>query len=622
MERLTVAQAVVAWLAQQYVERDGRRTRFFEGVFGIFGHGNVAGIGEALEAAQDDVRYYQARNEQAMVHTAAAFAKQSRRLRTFACTSSIGPGATNMVTGAANATVNRLPVLLLPGDRFATRRVKPVLQQLEAPEAGDVSANDAFRAVSRYFDRIERPEMLSDALPQAMRVLTSPAETGAVTLALPQDVQAEAWSWPSGLFDEHTWTIPRARPDARSLAEAARLIADAERPMVVVGGGVVYSDAAEALDAFVTRFGVPFTETQAGKGALPWDHPLNMGAIGSTGTSAGNAVARDADVVIAIGTRLSDFPTMSWSAWQHPAVRFVAINVAELDAAKAAALPLVGDARVSIEELSQVLAEIGCEGATPERRERLERVRTEWHAEADRVLHLAAQTHVSQPEAIRLVNEQLGDGIVVCAAGGLPGDMHKLWRPATPGSYHMEYGNSTMGYEIAGGLGVALAEPDRRVHVMVGDGSWLMLANEILTARQEGIALTIVLLDNHGFRCIRNLSGACGADNPFNDFRSRDPETGTFTGEVLPVDFAANAASLGATVFSAGTASELEVALRQARVVSDRPAVIVVETNPEPGVPAYDSWWDVPVAEVSTSSRVREARRQYESDMQRTRRFL
>ena len=622
MPRATVAQAIVTWLANQYVERDGERTRFFEGVLGIFGHGNVAGLGEALEAAQADVRYYQARNEQAMVHTAAAFAKQSRRLRAFACTTSIGPGATNLVTGAANATVNRLPVLLLPGDRFATRRVKPVLQQLERPEAGDVSANDVFRPVSRYFDRIERPEMLVDALPQAMRVLTSPTETGAVTLALPQDVQVEAWEWPERLLEPRTWVIPRARPDASSLAAATRLIAAAKRPMIVVGGGAVYSDAADALDGFVSRFDIPFTETQAGKGALPWDHPLNMGALGSTGTSAGNAVAHDADVVIAIGSRLSDFPTMSWSAWQDPDVRFVAINVAELDAAKAAAIPLVGDARETLLELHAALDAHGWPGASPDRRERVRRLASEWQAEADRVLHLAAETHVSQPEAMRLVNEQLADDIVVCAAGGLPGDMHKLWRPTTPGSYHMEYGNSTMGYEVAGGIGVALAEPHRRVHVMLGDGSYLMLANEILTARQEGIGLTIVLLDNHGFRCISDLSGACGADNPFNEFRARDPRSGTFTGDILPIDFAANAASLGATVFRAEDAAGLEAALREARLVDDRPAVIVVETNPEPGVPAYDSWWDVPVAEVSSSERVREARRQYETDLRKERSFV
>jgi len=623
MARLTVAQAIVAWLPNQYVERDGRRERFFGGVFGIFGHGIVAGIGEALETAQHEVRYYQARNEQAMVHTAAAFAKQSRRLRTFACTTSIGPGATNLATGAANATVNRLPVLLLPGDRFATRRVKPVLQQLERPEAGDISANDVLRPVSRYFDRIERPEMLTDALGQAMRVLTSPADTGAVTLALPQDVQAEAWDWPDELFGQRIWVVPRQRPDAGSLAAAADLIAGAERPMLVVGGGVVYSEAETVLDRFVRRFGIPFTETQAGKGALAWDHPLNMGAIGSTGGSAGNAVAHDADVVIAVGTRLSDFPTMSWSAWQHPGVRFVAVNVAELDAVKAAALPLVGDARATLDELTAALEARAYAGAPASRREELERLRSSWQDEVSRVLHLSADSHVSQPEVIRLVNEGLGeDGIVVCAAGGLPGDMHKLWRPATPGSYHMEYGNSTMGYEIAGGLGVAMAEPDRRIHVMVGDGSYLMLANELVTARQEGIGLTVILLDNHGYRCIRNLSGACGADNPFNDFRARDAASGTFTGEVLPIDFAANAASLGATVFRAESPGELETALRAAREVTDRPAVIVVETNPEPGVPSYDSWWDVPVAEVSESAAVRAAREQYELDLRKERTFV
>ena len=623
MPRATVAQAVVTWLANQQVERDGRRQRFFEGVFGIFGHGIVAGMGEALEAAQQQVRYYQARNEQAMVHTAAAFAKQSRRLRTFACTTSIGPGATNLVTGAANATVNRLPVLLLPGDRFATRRVKPVLQQLERPEAADVSVNDALRPVSRYFDRIERPEMLIDALPAAMRVLTSPAETGAVTLALPQDVQAEAWDWPEELLAPRTWTIPRARPDAGLLARAAERISAARRPMIVAGGGVIYSDASAALDAFARRFGIPVTETQAGKGALSWDHPLQMGAIGSSGGSAGNAVARDADLVIALGSRLSDFPTMSWSSWQDPSVAFVAINVAEMDAAKAAALPLVGDARVVLEELQEALEARGWTGVSPERRERIERLRKDWNDEVERVRHLVAAEHVSQPEAIRLVNEAAGaDGVVVCAAGGLPGDLHKIWRARGPETYHMEYGYSTMGYEIAGGLGVAMAEPDRRIFVMVGDGSYLMLANEIVTARQEGVAMTIVLLDNHGFRCIHKLSTACGGANPFNDFRIRDAGSGTFTGASLPIDFAANAASLGAQVLRGDTPAELEEALATAAGMGGGPVVIVVEVDPEPSVPDYDSWWDVPVAEVSTSPRVQAARRDYEAKLARERSFV
>ena len=623
MPRLTVAQALVSWLAVQEVERDGERHRFFEGIFGIFGHGNVAGMGEALESAQDRVRYYQARNEQAMVHTAAAFAKQHRRLRAFACTTSIGPGATNLVTGAATATVNRLPVLLLPGDRFATRRVAPVLQQLERPDAADVSVNDALRPVSRWFDRIERAEQLVSALPAAMRVLTSPAETGAVTVALPQDVQAEAYDWPAALLEPRTWVIPRARPDRDAVARAAALIADAKRPMIVAGGGVLYSDATAALDDFSRRFGIPVTETQAGKGSLPWDHPLQLGAVGASGGSAGNHAAHDADLVLAIGTRLSDFPTMSWSAWQDPDVRFVAINVAEMDAAKAAALPLVGDARVTLAELADALEARSWAGVSAERRATVDRWREEWNGEVDRVRHLAAPAHVSQPEAIRLVNEAAGDdGVVVCAAGGLPGDLHKTWRASGPGSYHLEYGYSTMGYEIAGGLGVAMASPERHVFVMVGDGSYLMLSSEITTARQEGIDLTIVLLDNHGFRCIRNLSGVCGGDNGFNDFRIRDQASGALDGPVLPIDFAANAASLGAEVLTAHDPSQLAEALASARQPRGAPLVIVVETEPEPSVPGYDSWWDVPVAEVSESERVRAARERYEVDLRRERTFV
>jgi 3D-(3,5/4)-trihydroxycyclohexane-1,2-dione acylhydrolase (decyclizing) len=623
MPRLTVAQALVSWLAVQEVERDGQRQRFFEGVFGIFGHGNVAGMGEALEAAQDRVRYYQARNEQAMVHVAAAFAKQQRRLRTFACTTSIGPGATNLVTGAATATVNRLPVLLLPGDRFATRRVAPVLQQLERPDAADVSVNDTLRPVSRWFDRIERAEQLIWALPAAMRILVSPAETGAVTIALPQDVQAEAFDWPAALLEPRVWVVPRARPDRDAVTRAAGLIARSRRPMIVAGGGVLYSEATDALDAFARRFGIPVTETQAGKGSLAWDHPLQLGAVGASGGSAGNHAAHDADLVLAIGTRLSDFPTMSWSAWQDPDVRFVAINVAEMDAAKAAALPLVGDARVTLAELSDALEAIGWAGVDADRRAIVERWRGEWNAEVERVLHLAAPVHVSQPEAIRLVNEAArDDGVVVCAAGGLPGDLHKTWRASGPGSYHLEYGYSTMGYEIAGGIGVAMAAPERHVFVMVGDGSYLMLSAEIATARQEGVDLTIVLLDNHGFRCIRNLSGVCGGDNGFNDFRIRDPHSGALDGPVLPIDFVANAASLGAEVVVAHDPRQLAEALERARERRGGPLVIVVETEPEPAVPGYDSWWDVPVAEVSTSERVRAARERYEADLRRERAFV
>jgi 3D-(3,5/4)-trihydroxycyclohexane-1,2-dione acylhydrolase (decyclizing) len=621
-ERVTAAQAVVRFLAAQAVERDGDEHQFFQGMFGIFGHGNVAGLGEALEAAGDRFRYYQARNEQGMVHAAVAFAKQSRRLRAFACTTSIGPGATNLVTGAAAATVNRLPVLLLPGDIFASRRVAPVLQQLERPESEDVSVNDTLRPVSRYWDRINRPEQLISALPAAMRVLTSPADTGAVTLALPQDVQTEAFDYPSALFEPRVHHIPRARPDRAAIDRAADAIAASRRPLVVVGGGLLYSDASEALDRFAGRFGLPVTETQAGKGSLAWDHALQMGPIGATGGSAANLLARDADLVLAIGTRLTDFTTASWTAWQDPAVRFVAINVAELDAAKGAALPLVADARAGIEELGLALEARGWGGVDPDRRALAERLRSEWNAEVDRVLRLESPTHVSQPEAIRLVMEAAGtDGTVVCAAGSLPGDLHKLWRAAQPGSYHLEYGYSTMGYEIAGGLGVKLAAPDREVYVTVGDGSYLMLSSEIATAVQEGLKLTIVLLENHAFQSIDNLSRASGGRNRFNSFRRRDPRTGQYTGETLPLDFAANARSLGAEAIVAADAAALAQALATARH-STRTTVIVTEIDPSVAVPDYGAWWDVPIAEVSASESVRDARQAYVEHVATERRFL
>jgi 3D-(3,5/4)-trihydroxycyclohexane-1,2-dione acylhydrolase (decyclizing) len=620
--RLTAAQAVVRFLAAQAVERDGAEQPFFAGMFGIFGHGNVAGLGEALEAAGGSFRYYQARNEQAMVHVAAAFAKKSRRLRTFACTTSIGPGATNLVTGAAAATVNRLPVLLLPGDLFASRRVAPVLQQLERSDSQDVSVNDSLRPVSRYWDRINRPEQLVAALPAAMRVLTSPAETGAVTLALPQDVQAEAFDCPRLLLEPRVHHIPRARADRQAIQQAAGFIAASHRPLVVVGGGLIYSDASAALDLFIRRFGLPVVETQAGKGALPWDHPLQMGPIGVTGGAAANRLALDADLVIAIGTRLSDFTTASWTAWRDPNVRFIALNVAELDAAKAAALPLIGDARVGIEELAAALEERGWPGVAAERREFADRLRADWNAEVDRVLHLASPTKVSQPEAIRIVAEASGPAdTVVCAAGSLPGDLHKLWRASQPGTYHLEYGYSTMGYEIAGGLGVKLAAPAAEVFVLVGDGSYLMLSGEIATAVQEGLKLVIVVLENHAFQSIHNLSVASGGRNPFNAFRLRDPATGGYTGDHLPIDLAANARSLGADAVVVSDPAALAAALASA-TRSDRTTVIVVAIDPSISVPGYDGWWDVPIAEVSASATVRQARAEHLEGVAKERRFV
>jgi 3D-(3,5/4)-trihydroxycyclohexane-1,2-dione acylhydrolase (decyclizing) len=625
MVRLTMAQAVVRFLSQQRTARDGREQPLFGGVFGIFGHGNVAGIGQALHEQRGALPYYLARNEQAMVHTAAAYAKMHNRLRTLACTSSIGPGATNLITGAAGATINRVPVLLLPGDIFAGRRPAPVLQQLESSQSQDVSVNDCFRPVSRYWDRITRPEQILTALPEAMRVLTSPAETGAVTLALPQDVQAEAYDYPAALFEPRIWTVARPRADRDRLQEAARLIRASRRPMILAGGGVIYSEATGALRQLVDATGIAVGETQAGKGALPDPHPLSLGGVGATGTRAANLLARDADLVLAIGTRLSDFTTASKTAFQHEQVRFIGINVTELDAFKHAALPLVGDARAVLDELLPLVAGYR---VSAQYTETLAAAQAAWRAEVDRVCQpqsaipnpqsaLLAQAHV-----IGLLQETLSPtDVIVCAAGSLPGDLHKLWRARDPKGYHMEYGYSCMGYEIAGGLGVKMAAPDREVYVLVGDGSYLMMAQEIVTAVQEGIKITIVLLDNHGFASIGGLSEAVGSGGFGTRYRYRNAATGELDGEVLPVDLAANAASLGARAIRADTLTALRDALETTRSEA-RTSVIVVPVDREARVGGYDSWWDVPVAEISTSPEVQQARAAYDTARRKERDFL
>lgn len=616
--RLTMAQALVAFLEQQQIERDSERHPFFAGVFGIFGHGNVAGLGQALHQHAHSLRYYQTRNEQAMVHTAAAFAKHHNRMRALACTTSIGPGATNMVTGAALATVNRLPVLLLPGDIFANRSVAPVLQQLEDPRTQDISVNDCFRPVSRYWDRVNRPEQLITALPEAMRVLTSPAETGAVTLALPQDTQAEAFDYPESLFEPRVWIVPRPRADVALLRRAAAMIRASKAPLIIAGGGVHYSDATAALMQFVSQTGIPVGETQAGKGALPYNHPLNLGAVGVTGTPGANIIARDADVVIAIGTRLSDFTTASKTAFQNPAVRFIAINIAEFDAAKHTALPLAADARATLEELGALLTGYDT-GA--EYRDLAARLNQEWDAEVERLYHLEHGPPISQSEVIGAVNTISGPrDVVVCAAGSLPGDLHKLWRTRDPRGYHLEYGYSCMGYEIAGGLGVKMADPTREVYVMVGDGSYLMMNSEIVTAVQEGLKLTILLLDNHGYSSIGGLSASVGAQGFGTHYRYRG-ESGALDGDVLPVDLAANAASLGAHVIRARTVAEVQQALIDARGMNDT-VVIAVEVDREQRVPGYESWWDVPVAEVAEVDTARAARSIYEQMRARKRYYL
>ncbi len=615
--RLTMAQALIRFLKNQYVERDGRVIPFFAGVFGIFGHGNVAGIGQALQE-HPDFPYYQARNEQAMVHLAAAFAKMSNRLRTFACTSSIGPGATNMVTAAAGATINRVPVLRLPGDIFARRNVAPVLQQLEQPYTQDISVNDAFRAVSRYWDRIYRPEQLLYALPEAMRVLTSPADTGAVTLALPQDVQAEAFDYPEHFFEKRVWTIPRPRPDETLFRRAVEMIRQAKRPLIIAGGGVIYSEATEVLRRFVEQTGIPVGETQAGKGSLRYDHPFNLGAIGVTGTFAANTIARDADLVIGIGTRYTDFTTASKTLFQNPEVRFININVAEFDAFKMRALPLVADARVVLEMLLEALSDYRTDEAY---QAQVKRLHDEWDAEVERLYNVQHGPPLAQSAVIGAVNRAAGEkGVVICAAGSLPGDLHKLWRARDPKSYHLEYGYSCMGYEIPGGIGVKMAAPDRDVFVMVGDGSYLMMPTEIVTAVQEGIPITIVLLDNHGFSSIGGLSQSIGSGGFGTHYRFRNPQTGQLDGDVLPIDYVANARSLGAHAVRANTIEELEAALEEAKK-ADRVTVIVVEVDREKRVPGY-AWWDVPIAEVSTMESVQKARAEYEKHVKEERHFV
>ncbi|MFY9560157.1 MAG: 3D-(3,5/4)-trihydroxycyclohexane-1,2-dione acylhydrolase (decyclizing) [Terriglobales bacterium] len=603
--RLTMAQAVISFLKNQYSERDNRQHRLFQGCLGIFGHGNVAGIGQALE--QDpDLPYYLFRNEQAMVHAAAAFAKTSNRLRTLACTTSIGPGATNMVTGAAVATVNRLPVLLLPGDIFARRNVAPVLQQLESSATQDISVNDCFKPVARYWDRIERPEQILTSLPAALQVLTSPAETGAVVLSLPQDVQAEAFDYPSQFFEKRIWTIARPRCDRSLLTQAAQWMRSARQPLIVAGGGVLYSEASQSLAEFAVKTGIPVVETQAGKGSLPYDHPQALGAMGVTGTPGANVLAREADLILGIGTRYSDFTTASQTAFQNPAVRFINVNVCGFDAGKQAALPLVGDAQVTLQELAGALEDVRVEASYSARTKSL---REAWEKEVNRIYNLAWGPPISQGEVIGVVNDiSEPRDVVVCAAGSLPGDLHKLWRTRDPKGYHVEYGYSCMGYEIAGGLGVKMAAPDREVYVMVGDGSYLMMSQEIVTSLQEGCKINIVVLDNHGFSSIGGLTRACGNRGMGTEYRYR--QNGKLEGAPIAVDFVANAQSLGANAVRAHTREDLRKALLEARKNS-KTSVVVIETDYAQRVPGYESWWDVPVAEVSQVESVQAARAKY-----------
>ncbi|MGW9328736.1 3D-(3,5/4)-trihydroxycyclohexane-1,2-dione acylhydrolase (decyclizing) [Bosea sp. NPDC055594] len=605
--RLTMAQALVAAMAAQKTRVGGRTLPLFAGVWAIFGHGNVAGLGEALHGARDILPTLRAHNEQAMAHSAIAFAKASRRRRMMAVTSSIGPGATNMVTAAAVAHVNRLPLLLLPGDVFAGRRPDPVLQQIEDFGDGTVSANDCFRPVSRYFDRIARPEQLIPAFERAMQVLTDPSDCGPVTLALCQDVQTEAFDYPESFFAERIWQPRRARPDELELAQAVALLKEARRPLVVAGGGVLYSEAEGEVARFCLAHGVPSAETQAGKSALPHDHPLNLGAIGVTGTGAANDAAKSADVVLAVGTRLQDFTTGSRALFADPDCRIIGLNTQAFDAGKHGAQPLVADAGAGLAELEEALA--GWR-APSDWTEQAQASRDTWLATAARYTAAGNQALPSDAQVIGAVQRQSrASDVVLCAAGGLPGELHKLWQAGAPGGYHMEYGYSCMGYEIAGGLGAKLADPAREVFVMVGDGSYLMMNSEIATSVMLGIKLTIIVLDNRGFGCINRLQNATGGAS-FNNLL-RDARH-----EVLPeVDFAAHAGAMGATSRKVASLAELETALAEARG-HDRTSVIVIDTDPLISTDAGGHWWDVAVPEVSVRDEVKAARQRYEQALQ------
>jgi 3D-(3,5/4)-trihydroxycyclohexane-1,2-dione acylhydrolase (decyclizing) len=620
--RLTVGQALVRFVARQHVERDGRQNRFIEGIWGIFGHGNVSGLGQGIVelAEQEGLRFYRPQHEQGMVHIAAAFAKHRNRLSTFACTTSIGPGALNMVTGAGVATVNRLPVLLLPSDYFANRVPDPVLQQIEHPTERDVSASDAFRPVSKFFDRISRPEQLLASLPEAFRVLTDPAETGAVTLSLPEDVQAEAFDWPTEFFGKRVWRVRRPLPEPELIREVVARLQQAERPLIITGGGSIYGEAWTELQAFAEAFGVAVVETQAGKGALSWNHPWNAGPVGSNGATSANELAKEADLILALGTRLTDFTTASRTQFQNPAVRFIAVNVAPMDASKLSALPVVADVKRALPELSRALKEAGYQGTSHQYRERVATLKAQWDQRVTEIRTVPeGGGTLAETGVIGLINEAVGGkATVVCAAGNLPGELLRLWRPEDPKAYHLEYGFSCMGYEIPGGIGVKLAEPERDVVVMIGDGTYLMMNSEIVTAVAEGLKLTIVVLDNHGYQCILGLQRICGVSDFGNELRFRDPKSGTLTGDYVPIDFKKHAEAMGAHAVLAQTAAEVTAAVQEAR---QRPgvSVVVVPVDPEKRMPPLGTWWDVPVAEVSAVEKTRQTRENYEKATQKQR---
>ncbi|MFN3265980.1 MAG: 3D-(3,5/4)-trihydroxycyclohexane-1,2-dione acylhydrolase (decyclizing) [Deinococcales bacterium] len=631
--RLTVAQAVIRFLAVQYSLLDQDKSRLIAGVWGIFGHGNVAGLGQALEEYGDELGMptFRPQNEQAMVHTAAAFAKHTNRRSTYACTASIGPGSTNMLTAAAGATINRLPVLLLPSDYFANTLPNPVLQQLEHPIEMDSSVNDAFRLVSKFYTRITRAEQLLSALPEAMRVLTDPAETGAVTISLPEDVQTEGYDFPLEFFEPRVWRIRRPVPEPEVIAQVAKLLKKAKRPLIIAGGGVMYSEANAVLAEFSAKYGIPVCESQAGKGAIPWDHPMNVGAVGSSGGLAANVLAKNADLVLAIGTRLADFVTASKTAFQHPEVQFVGLNVVPMDAAKLAGISLIADAKRGLLALSTALGEH--KGSSSSYQKEIAKLKLEWDAivndyctpdlsGTDSSNTDSSQEKLVQTAVIGVVNRAFGgSATAICAAGSMPGDLLKLWRPTDPKAYHVEYGFSCMGYEIPAALGVKLAEPKREVVVFMGDGTYLMMNSEIVTAVAEGLDFTMILVDNKGYGSIRRLQMETGSPSFNNELRYRNPKTGRTNGKPVEVDFVKHAEAMGATAWFASTYTALQNALDAAQKTKGV-RVIVVPVGLDGSARGFESWWDAPVAAVSSQAFVKKSREGYEAGLQKQRRFL
>ncbi len=602
--KLTMSQALVKFLDNQYISFDGVETKFVDGIFGIFGHGCVVGIGQALEQGGHSLKFYQGHNEQGMAHAAMAFAKQKNRRQIIACTSSIGPGALNMVTAAGTATANRIPLLLLPGDTFACRQPDPVLQQIEQPTDYTVTANDAFKAVCRYWDRISRPEQLMTACLNAMRVLTDPAETGAVCLAMPQDVEGEAFDYPDYFLKKRVWYLDRRSPTHREIEAAVKAIMRSEKPMLIVGGGVTYSEAWETAQFFAEKFNIPIGETQAGKGNIRWDLPLNMGGVGVTGGPAANAIAKQADLIIAVGTRLTDFTTASKWGFQNPDVKMLSINVCSFDAFKMDATSVIADAKTA---MLDIMGALSAREYYSNWGEELAQIKEEYNAEVDRMYSMYLKEGLSQTRALGEINKLIDkNAIAIGSSGSLPGCMQRLWRSSVPKTYHMEYGFSCMGYEICGALGVKLAEPDREVYTMVGDGSFLMLHSELYTAVMEGAKINVMLFDNSGWGCIENLQNNQGTDTFGTQFLARNPLTGMLDGPIVPIDFAKIAEGYGCKAYTVTSVAELRDAIKDSKnqTVPCLFDIKVVHGSMSDG---YDAWWRVGVAEVSTSETVQAA---------------